>query len=177
MSSSRPSAVAAVSLGGALSGIVAGLVMAICAAWWASSHDVNAWSPMLQVAAFWTGVIALVGDGWTVALGLATHLAVSMMLGIVFAALTRRDAPLLATLASGLFFSTLVWFVMTWIVLPLVDPVMYQRIRWTPEAWYLLHLAWGSGLVLEPAFERAMLRRRAPVTVDVGRPVGAPIEA
>lgn len=135
---------------GAFSGLVAGSLMLLTAMIHAEVTDLGFWLPLRQVAALWFGVDALIGDGGVILVGLLTHLVVAAGWGIVFAALTRSGPSLGVSLVLALAFATALWMVMTWVVVPVVAPVMYERIRLVPVAWYAIHLVFGAGLALAP---------------------------
>lgn len=130
---------------GGIVGLIAGigvLVAAILYSWLATPEE--AWLPMKNVAATWLGVGALIGGGWTVVLGVATHFANSIAWGIVFGLLMRwrRNAGL--TLLAGFVWGMVVYPVMTWVVLPWIDPTMAARVAVQPVWWWwLLHVIYG----------------------------------
>jgi len=158
--SSRSIRRAAVVACGSATGLVAGTLMGMAAMIHAGSAGLDPFGPVRQVAAAWYGVAALIGNESIVGVGILTHLAVSMVLGVLFAAVgPRRGGPAVA-LVSGLAFATLVWAVFTWVLLPLVDPVMYERVRLFPSAWFLLHLLFGA--LLTPAPHLVQLMARTP---------------
>lgn len=150
----RATNVAAVVFGGSASGLLAGLAMAITAMVYATATDMGAWLPVRQVAALWYGVDALIGGDGMVMVGVLTHLIVAMGWGVVFAALTSRRSGVGVSLVAGLAFGTILWALMTFVVLPLVNPVMYERTRLIPVVWYALHLVYGGFLLVTPALER-----------------------
>lgn len=133
----------------ALAGGIAGLIAAIAVlaaavlySWLATPEE--AWLPMKNVAATWLGVGALIGGGWTVLLGVTSHFANSIAWGIVFGLLMngRRNAGV--TLLAGFVWGMVIWLVMTWVALPLIDPTMAARVAMEPVWWWwFLHVIYG----------------------------------
>lgn len=151
---------AAVLACGSATGLVAGTLMGVAAMIHAGSVGLDPFGPVRQVAAVWYGIDALIGGEGIIGVGVLTHLAVSMVLGVLFAALgPRRGGPAVA-LVSALAFGTLVWAVFSWVLLPLADPIMHERVRLFPSAWYLMHLMFGA--LLTPAPHLVQLLARTP---------------
>lgn len=104
--------------------------------------------------------------GGSTGAGLLIHFVVSGLLGAAFGMLIGwqppgfRDQPVGdRALVSGLAYGVLVWAVMTWIVLPFVNPTMKLRVESFPVWWFLLHMIYGSTLLLAPVFRRKILVR------------------
>lgn len=154
--SRRDNKLAATLIGGALSGIFAGFVMMVAALIHAGAAGAGLWLPLRLVATPWYGLEALVGDAAVVGVGLLTHLGVSAVFGVLFAAITSRRSTVGASLLSGAAFGAVLWLLMTWVVLPLVAPPLYEWTRLAPLWWFTLHLIFGASLLLTPALERAV---------------------
>ncbi len=118
-------------LGGALSGLLAGLVMIVLSPALSLLSQINVWQPPKLIAATFFGPSALAGPAFAfgpVVAGTAIHLAVSMALGIVFGLVFHRvfhlttsfGTPLLLGLCYGLFIFLLAFAV----VLPILSPTM-----------------------------------------------------
>lgn len=145
---------------GSATGLLAGTIMGMVTMIHAGTVGLDPFGPIRQVAAAWYGIDALIGGEGIIGVGVLTHLAVSMVLGVVYAALgPRRGGPLVG-LVSGLAFGTAVWAVFSWVLLPLADPIMHERVRLFPSAWYLLHLMFGA--MLSPAPHLVQLLARTP---------------
>ncbi|MGH9704980.1 MAG: hypothetical protein ACRD4K_16515, partial [Candidatus Acidiferrales bacterium] len=109
------------------------------------------WLPMKNIAALWLGVYALVGGTGVVCLGILTHLVIAGGLGILFAMTTpRRAKSAAAGLIGGLLFGGATWLVMTFVLMPMLDPTMRARIAFTPGWWFVLHMIFGASLILIP---------------------------
>lgn len=147
--------------GGTAAGLVAGLAMLLAAAIGSAAEGLGVGLPARLVAATWYGVPALVGGPLVIAVGIATHLAGAALLGIAFAGLGRGRRARTAA-GYGLVFGVAVWAVMTHVVLPLVNPVMRDRVvGLTPGWWLVQHLVFGGALFLTPLLRRALGRRAA----------------
>jgi hypothetical protein len=96
------------------------------------------------VAAAWLGVGALIGGPGTLVLGAVTHLLVAAVWGAVFGMLGGARLAGGANPAAGIAYGTVVWVLMSQLVLPVVDPVMEQRVAiFAPWWWFGLHLVFG----------------------------------
>ena len=107
--------------GGALSGVAAGAVLTVMMTAMSVAHDKDIWYGMKGAAAPFLGARAMLPgfDGGAVALGLASHFAISAAWGVPFALLfwhLSRSFTLLAGLAWGF----VVWVGMYYVVLPTV---------------------------------------------------------
>lgn len=140
-----------------IDGLIAGTGGAVAVALASMIHMTVAspeegWLPMKMVAATWLGVGALIGGNLTVALGLATHFGVSIGWAIVLTLLLgRRDNPMLTWIAAFLWGAVVVYFLMTWLALPWLDPVMHARVNIAAAWWWwVLHAIYGAvvGLLL-----------------------------
>lgn len=149
---------AAVVACGSAMGLLAGTVMGLAAMIHAGTVGLDPFGPVRQVAAVWYGIDALIGGEGIVGMGVITHLVVSMVLGVVFAAYGPRRGGAAVTVVGGLAYGTLVWAVFSWVLLPLVDPIMHERVRLFPSAWYVLHLVFGALLSPTPYLVRLMAR-------------------
>jgi hypothetical protein len=117
-----------IGLGGALAGLAGGMAMALVAALMSLVQRQDIWHEAKAIASVVLGAQALAQPGFAavpVLIGTLLHLIVSMLLGALFALVTRRwlqlptdfGIPLLAGLSYGL----LVWLVAYFVALPLVD--------------------------------------------------------
>lgn len=113
------------------------------------------------------GVDALIGGAGVIALGMVTHFVVAAVWGAVFALLTRRLHEVGPILTAGLIFGLGVWLLMTYVVLPVFNPVMAARVAMIPMTWLVVHLGYGAGLVMESLFKESdgrVTHRGAPRT-------------
>lgn len=79
-----------------------------------------------------------------VALGMMGHMMNSVVLGIVFAALFGRllTTPMAGAVVGALY-ALMIFFVMWFVVLPFIDPVMLGL---NPVVFALSHMMWGAVL-------------------------------
>lgn len=110
--------------------------------------------PLRLIAAFYEGPAALVGGTITVLSGLALHMFVSMVLGLIFAALVPRSMTIGVGLVAATVFALGVLAVMTTVVLPAVNPTMLPRVQGAPMSWAIQHVLFGLGLACEPLIRR-----------------------
>jgi hypothetical protein len=135
---------------GAAAGVAAGLAT-LLAALAGTGAEQGSFFPLRLVAASLLGHEAL-DPGWVapVLLGSALGLFTSVVLGLVFVSLLGRGPSLAASLGAGLVYGVVSWSITWWVVVRLVDPVLFSSVR--PARALLLHLVFGAalGLVLPP---------------------------
>jgi hypothetical protein len=97
-------------------------------------------------------------------LGLFVHVAVSLFFGIAFAFVVARRPPrlLLGRLAAGIAAAFLALVIMTFAVVPVVAPALYQGVARDWSAWVLAHVAYGIGLADAPLARHVILSTRSP---------------
>lgn len=150
-----------------MDGVIAGFLGAVAVAlssmiYIAVTTPEEGWLPMKMVAATWLGVGALIGGNATVALGLATHFGTSIGWAIVLTLLLgRRRDPMLTLLAAFLWGAVVVYALMTWVVLPWLDPVMHARVNvMAAWWWWVLHAIYGVIVGLSLIMCTGMRRKR-----------------
>ena len=131
-------------LAGIGSGVIAGLVTAYLVILQSIAAQLGPWYPARLVAAAFLGVSSLVRGSEAVLLGLAVHLAVSVLLALIFTTMVRRDTVAAFALLAGSSFGAIVWAVATFLVLPIADPVMSSRLAWYPAWWFADNLIFGG---------------------------------
>jgi hypothetical protein len=151
-----------ISTAGMTAGLAGGMLMGAAAMAHAAWIGHSAFFPLRLVGATFAGPTALVGGPAIVIYGVALHLLVSMLLGVLFAALIQRTTTLGPALVGATGFALVTLMVMTAVVVPLVNPTMEARIPGMSTAWFVQHLIFGLGLVAAPA-----LRRRTASPTDV----------
>ncbi len=154
--------------GGALAGLLAGLVLSIFMVSMAVARGGDFWmtfkgagTPFLGERAQQPGF-----DGTAVAVGLLSHLAVSITWGVLFGALFYGISRG-ATLFMGLLWGVVVWLGMYYVVLPAVGLTAIRE--QTPIARAVLsHVAFGFLIALAfLPFQRKIMRpRRAWIDRD-----------
>ena len=141
---------------GALAGLAGGLAMAFYLMLYSEFWGAGIGLPLRLIAATFFGVDALIGGAGVVLVGLVLHLAVAVVLGILYALIPRPTTTTFHSLLGGIGFGVAVLIVSTFLVLPAADPVLRARVSLTPMAWFLSHAIYGAlmGALVMP------LRRR-----------------
>ena len=133
-------------LAGALAGVIAGLIMGMVAMIRSAAVGAGFWLPLQAMAATYMGPMALVNGASAVFVGLLTHMVVSALWGTLFGYLVDRTTAAGSAVVGGLFFGVAVWFLMTFIALPIFDPVMRARVAMYSGWWFVYHLIFGASL-------------------------------
>jgi hypothetical protein len=152
--------VVGVIIGGGIAGILAGMVMAMAAMFYAAANGSGFWLPVRNIAATWYGANALAGGVGVLIVGMVTHLATSAFWGGIFAALPpgRKSAP--TALVGGLVWGVVVWAVLSFAVMSWLNPTMYAgTVGKDPGWWFVLHLIYGGMLVITPGLVRSVSAR------------------
>lgn len=92
--------------------------------------------------------------------GIVIHMMMSAAAGMVFGLFAHCMSAVIA-LVVGLIYGVLIWAVMTWLVLPIVNQVMLDRVMIAPSWWFAFHLIFGAMLLLTPALVSAFGRDRS----------------
>ncbi len=101
--------------------------------------------PLKLIAAALFGKEALAGGVGVLLVGLMIHMMASVIWGVLFAALyPRRIAPRNA-LPIGVIYGVVLWAVMTFVALPVVNPVMRASVAMMAGGWFLAHVLFGLG--------------------------------
>jgi len=133
-----------------VAGLVAGAIMAVFMMVWAAAQGESVWMNPNLIAVMWVGRRAALGGlSWATALGFATHMATSALMGWVALPFVRGLPPgrtVLAAFAYALASYPLVFaLVMTW-----ANPLMVERTDLVPMT--LAHSVFG--LVLGAVYLR-----------------------
>jgi hypothetical protein len=138
-------------IGGGIAGILAGIVMAMVAMFYAAANGSGFFLPVRSTAATWYGANALLGGAGVLIAGLATHLGTSAFGGVVFAALPSSRKSATVALLSGLVWGVVVWAILSIAVMPWLNPTMYAgTVGREPVWWFVLHLIYGGMLAITP---------------------------
>ncbi len=157
-------------LGGGIAGILAGIVMAMAAMFYAAANGSGFWLPVRSIAATWYGANALVGGAGVLIVGMLTHLSTSAFWGMIFAAIPPGRKSATAALLSGLVWGVAIWAIMSFAVMSWLNPTMYAgTVKMEPGWWFFLHLIYGGTLVITPGLMRNVSARwhAAEVTASV----------
>jgi hypothetical protein len=143
---------------GLVAGWLGGLAALVLAVLAAAGWGLPAWRPLQLIAAFIVGDDAL-HLGWrSAALGFLIHMVVSGLWGVLFCAILPRGANTRWSVSLGLGFSFIIFALMTWLVLPWVDPILVARVNIV--ALLVLHLVYGAVLPLALPLRRSVRARR-----------------
>lgn len=153
-------------IGGALAGMLSGLGMKILAMINSMISGDGLSYPFQLIAATLHGVDAMIGGIMVAIVGFLIHMAVSTFFGIAFAALIDRNTRITMALLGGLFFGFCIWVFMTYLVLPLFDPVMRTRVDLMQASWFVEHLVFGGLLMITPMLRRNFTRRTEPAMIE-----------
>jgi uncharacterized membrane protein YhhN len=155
---------------GTLAGAAGGVLMAAAAMIHAAVTGAGVLFPVRLIGASFGGPLALVDGADALVFGLALHLLTSMLFGMLFAVIVdRATTPGVAVLA-GVAFGIGVLALMTFVVVPMVNPTMQARIPLMPGMWFTMHALYGLGLALAPSLRRQIrkdedLRGATPVPI------------
>jgi hypothetical protein len=132
-----------------IAGLLASIAMAMVEMLYEGLFGVGFWSAPVFIAAtllrsLQTAALPVAFSLTPVALGLMGHMMNSVLLGMLFvllfgARLSTRGASVMAGMAYALVVFFLMWFA----VLPLIDPVMLHL---NPYVFAFAHLVWGMTL-------------------------------
>ena len=132
-----------------IAGLVASVVMAMVEMIYEGLFGVGFWSAPIFIAAtilrdLQTVVIPVGFSLVPVVLGMMGHMMNSVVLGIVFAALFGRmiSSPISGAIVGALY-ALMIFFVMWFVVLPFIDPVMLSL---NPIVFAISHMMWGAVL-------------------------------
>ena len=96
-----------------------------------------------------------------VIVGVAIHVAVSMLFGVVFAIVCPLDVAPAPAIAFGMFAGLAILVAMNLVILPLINPTTRSHLMWgsSPRALpvgiaFAMHLIYGLGLSLAPSLRR-----------------------
>ena len=143
-------------------GIVASLVMGMIEMVYEAVAGSGFWAPVVYIGAtVLRGLQAVQApvafNFWGVVLGLMGHMMNSIILGFIFAALFARGSRARGTLVtSGAAYGLVVFFLMWYLVVPAIDPVLRHL---NATAFAIAHIMWGAALGLlaatrkEPALQ------------------------
>ena len=148
-------------IGGGIAGILASIVMAAAAMLYAAANGSGFLLPVRSIAATWYGANALVGGVGVLIVGLVTHLVTGALGGVAFAVLPSSRKSATAALLSGLVWGVVVWAILSFAVMPWLNPTMYAgTVGKEPGWWFVLHLIYGGMLVVTPSMVRRVSAHR-----------------
>jgi hypothetical protein len=173
----RPGSTRSVLGAGALAGTAGGALMMLWLVLVTVAAGADAKMMPKAFAGAIYGVEALVGGAGAIGAGLLLHIAVSVLLGVMFAALTPRSGSHAFALLAGGLAGIFLWAASTYVGVPILNPTLEVRILLLPWAWLVAHVLFGLGLALTPGLKRRIARTPAPppqpgwwtTSINVGR--------
>ncbi len=143
-------------------GIVASLVMGMIEMIYEALAGDGFWSPVVYIGAtvlrgLQSVRIPVAFTFWGVVLGLMGHMMNSVIFGLIFTALFGRSTRSRGGLViTGTIYSLVIFFVMWYVVAPIVDPVILNL---NATVFAIAHIMWGAALgLLVPRSAEAELR-------------------
>ena len=137
-------------LGGICSGVLAGIAMAVFLIVVAAFAGGSFANPMQLIAGIFYGNAAASAGASSALSGLAFHLLISAVIGLIFASFIRYSTKTMAFFL-GISMSILIWAVATFAVVPLLDPPLWRAVSSAMVSWFVAHLVFGGTLMITPA--------------------------
>lgn len=124
---------------GVIAGVLGALAMGLLMMSVSANRAEGFWTPLQLIG----GVVFGIGyrSAGSAALGFVIHLAVGAAFGALFSVITRRIQGVVNTTILGIVFAVAVFAPMTYVVLPIVDPVMYRTIHL--GVLFMAHIVYG----------------------------------
>lgn len=148
--------------GGVMAGLIGGCFVALWSMASAASAGYGFMFPFNLLGATLEGPQALIGGTGVVLWGLSVHLAVSVILGILYAFMVRPEVQNITSLFGGIVYGMAILAVMSYAVLPWANPVLHQRIWMMPTSWFFTHALFGLGVASVPMLERRLGKPAPP---------------
>jgi len=145
---------------GIVAGALGGILMIGCMMIYANVTDAGATMPLKALGALVYGVEALVAGPTAMLVGALIQLALSIVIGILFALCMSRETSTVAAMFAGVVVGIALWAAMDLFILPRANPTMAARIALMPLGYFVAHVAFGIGLAMSPAFMRMFARER-----------------
>lgn len=141
---------------GVLSGLIGGVLMALVAMVRSAAAGGDFFGPVYLIAATILGGDALQGGFGVLLVGLLVHLTIAAALGVLFTVVVPARTTAGDALLAGLLFGAVVFLGMTYIFMPLVNPVMDAAMRTQLTWFFVYHLVFGAGVAFAPAIARSL---------------------
>jgi hypothetical protein len=151
---------------GILSGIAAGLAMMAVAMIASAGQHVSPLLPLQAIGESFVGPEALEGVP-EAAFGLLVHLLVSVILGILFAAIVPRDFGTTCAMGLGVGLTLFAMGFMMSTFVPWVNPGFRGHLQVIGGSWVLAHAVFGVTVGLVPTLRRRIAR-------EASQPASAP---
>jgi len=155
---------------GAIAGFLGGACMALLTMILSASAGMGFWHPVELMSGIFYGVDAILGGVGPVITGLIVHAILTTALGALFGAILPVDqAESGRATGWGLVYGALCWAAITFVVLPVMNQTMKDRVDLAPGWWFASFLLYGVVLGATPAIRAAIGREVERVTYEETR--------
>jgi hypothetical protein len=144
---------------GLWAGIIAAAGMAILLIAQSTYAGLGFWFPLQLNSAVIYGSNAILGGFAATIIGLIMHVAIAAVLGIMFSVLLPNRISSSNAIRAGIVYGFLIWIVSTYIGMPILNPVMSERMALTPALWFFSCILFGALLGTVPSIRRAYRNR------------------
>lgn len=139
---------------GAIAGVTAGLAMAFWGVLTSVSHGMDLLAMFQMTGATFLGADATGAGFFKTLYGFALHVIASAAFGVLFTAFLPVDSTPKQAAARGLGFAMVILLTMTFIVTPIISPVLRHTVATLPKSWIIQHALFGVTLGLVPLIWR-----------------------
>ena len=137
-----------------------------------ASAGMGFWHPVELMSGIIYGAEAILGGAGPVITGLIVHFVLTTGLGALFGAiLPVNQAESSRATGLGLAFSVVCWAAITFVMLPVINQTMKDRVDLAPGWWFASFLLFGAVLGATPAIRSAIGREVERVTYEETRRV------
>jgi hypothetical protein len=155
---------------GAMAGVIAGSCMALITMLISASAGMGFWHPLALMGAVFYGTGAIFGGLGPVVTGLIVHLIITAGLGAAFGSMLPRSQATTGKSAGwGILFGLASWGLVTYIVLPILNQTMRERIDLAPGWWFFSFLIYGLFLGFTPTIRQSIGRDVEHITFEETR--------
>ncbi len=145
--------------GGLLSGVIAGGLMALTATLRTDQFGTSPWAPLGLIGGTFGRLLPIpLSASGLLGFGVLGHLLLSALFGLFFAVFARHTTPVRVALIGGLIYGAALWFLMAYVVLPVVNPSLRSQLSLLGAHWFLCHLVYGTALTVTPSLCRLFSR-------------------
>ncbi|HJU72729.1 MAG TPA: hypothetical protein VJ717_03215 [Gemmatimonadaceae bacterium] len=166
---------------GAIAGLTAGLAMALWGVLTSIWHGLDLLASFQMIGATFLGPDATeAGLGMTL-YGVVLHAMTAAAFGILFTMFLPQNSTTKYASAAGLGFGMAILLAMTFVVTPIVNPVLRHTVASLPKSWVIQHALFGLTLGIVPTLWRMYhsdsirVRWRDHGAVVVRRPNALPV--
>lgn len=139
---------------GAIAGVTAGLAMAFWGVLTSVFHGMDLLAMFQITGATFMGADATGGGFVTTLYGFGLHIVASAAFGVLFTAFLPADSTPRQAVARGLGFAMIILLTMTFIVTPIINPILRNAVATLPKSWIIQHALFGVSLGLVPLIWR-----------------------